>query len=98
MPAGSSAFATMPHFRVVFTFLGAIITGDFAKMTQLRGEFAIKAHDLSGGITKSGTFQVELDTAYHALNILFKKTGGGALTAKSGTVAAGLQAGLVLLW
>lgn len=88
----------MPHFGVVLAFLGAIITGDFAEMTQLRGEFAIKAHDLGSGIAKSCAFKVELDAAHHALDILFEKTGGGALMAKSSTVAAGLQTGLVLLW
>jgi hypothetical protein len=98
MPAGNSAFATMPHFRVVFAFLGAIITGDFAKMTQLPGEFPIETHDLSSGIAKSGAFKIELNTAHHALHILFKKAGSSALMAKSGTVAAGLEAGLVLLW
>jgi hypothetical protein len=98
MPAGNRAFATMPHFRMVFAFLGAIITGDFAKMTQLSGQFAIEAHDLGGGIAKGRTLQVEFNAAHHALHILFEKTGGGALLAKSGTVAAGLHTGLVLLW
>jgi hypothetical protein len=88
----------MSHLGVVFAFLSAIIASDFAKMTQLRGEFAIKAHNLGGGIAKSGAFQVELNAAHHALYILFQKTGGGALLAKSGAVAAGLHTGLVLLW
>jgi hypothetical protein len=83
---------------MVFAFLSAIFTGYFAKMTQLRGEFAIKAHDLGRGIAKSGTLKVKLNTADHALHILFQKTGGGAFMAKSGTVAAGLHTGLVLLW
>ena len=98
MPASDRAFATVPHLGMILAFLGAIITGDFAKMTQLRGEFAIKAHDFCGGIAKSGTFQVKLDTADHAFHILFQKTGSGALMAKSGTVAAGLHTSLVLLW
>jgi hypothetical protein len=98
MPAGSSAFATVPHFRMIFAFLSAIVARNFAKMTQLSGEFAIKAHDLGGSIAKSGAFKVELDAADHALHILFQKTGGSALMTKSGTVAAGLHAGLVLLW
>ena len=88
----------MPHFGMIFTLLSTIIASNLAKMTQLPGEFPIKAHDLSGGITKSGAFQVKLDTAHHTLHILFKKAGGGALMANSGTVAAGLEAGLVLLW
>jgi len=88
----------MPHFRMILTLLSAVTACNFAKMTQLRGEFAIKAHDLGSGITKSGTFQVNLNATHHALHILFQKTGGGALMAKSGTVAAGLHTGLVLLW
>ena len=67
MPAGSSALATVPHFRVIFALPSAIITSGFAKVTKLFGEFAVKAHDLGGGIAQRSAFEIELDAAYHAI-------------------------------
>ena len=94
--AGGGAIAAVLHVGVVFAFLGAAVTDAFAELAKLFGEFAIKTHDLGGGMAEGATFKVKLDAADHAFDVLFKKTGAGALLTGSGANAAGFYAFLVL--
>ena len=85
MTTGGGAITAMLHVGMVFAFLGAAVANAFAKLAKLFGEFAVKAHDLGGGITEGGAFEIELDAARHAFDIFFEETGAGTLLIESGT-------------
>jgi hypothetical protein len=95
--AGSGAIAAVLHVRVIFAFLGAAVTDAFAELAKLFGEFAVKTHDLGGGIAEGGAFEVKLNAADHAFDVFFEKTGAGALLTEGSASPAGFYAFLVLL-
>jgi hypothetical protein len=95
--AGGGADAAVFHIGMVFAFPGATAADTFTKLAKLFREFPAHAHDLGGRIAEGGAFQVELDAAGHALDVIFKQTGAGALLAKGGAGAAGLYTLLILL-
>ena len=94
--AGDGADAAVFHIGVIFAFFGATVADAFTKLAKLFREFPAHAHDLGGSVAEGGALQVELDATGHAFDVIFKQTGAGALLAKGGAGAAGLDTFLVL--
>jgi uncharacterized membrane protein (DUF4010 family) len=92
--AGFSAFPAMFHMAVLFTLLTAGKTDIGAYAANIFGIFSVYAHYLGGGIANSSTFHIELDTAYHHLNIFFLEAGRGAMVAKGSATQTRVNAGL----
>ncbi|WP_164735186.1 hypothetical protein [Pseudoflavitalea rhizosphaerae] len=75
----------------------AALTNSGAKLAELFGESAFKAHYLSSGFADCGAFEIGPDAIGEHLNILFLQAFHSALTAGAGAGQAGFNAIPVLL-
>lgn len=96
--AGIRALSTMVHVRCVFFALSRAGLADVgAKLTDIGGMGATTRHERNSRVTNPGAVPVKLNTAYHHLYVLFRKTRFSAGVAANGAVLTGVNAILILL-
>lgn len=97
--------ATVASFRTLFTMLHVVpctfIATGLAKVcteaADLLGCLSTHAHYLSGCITDSRTFHVQLNTPCHHLHVILMQAGRSTMVANSGTTQTSFNITLILM-